>query len=230
MSKSFTALAVLQLVEQGALGLDAPVTEYLPRLRFAGDAGRGITIRHLLNHTSGIAEKDGFLRLPEPFSWDTAPFERVHLQSTPGTQFDYSNLNYTILGLVIEEMSGLPFARLRGTAHRRAAGDGAHVGHAGRIRGRTGAGAPVLVRAGTAGRRDVPRGCDTSGLYRVECYGSGAVSVGAPRHSKRESAAGHFASPPRSVAHAVERRYAGVRRWAGGGRGGTASTSCSTPG
>ncbi len=141
MSKSFTALAVLQLVEAGKLDLDAPVTRYLARLRFADGAGSEMTVRHLLNHTSGIREGDGLVPLPEPFLWDDAPFSRIRLQSAPGSAFDYSNLNYTLLGLLVEAVSGQTFATYvqqhiaapLGLAHtsaeKGAFGDGLAQGH-----------------------------------------------------------------------------------------------------
>lgn len=56
-TKTFTAVAVLQLVESGAIDLDAPVTTYLPWFRVADEqASRTITVRHLLNHTSGLSD------------------------------------------------------------------------------------------------------------------------------------------------------------------------------
>src|SRR5512147_1535366 len=58
VSKGFTALAIMQLVEQGKLELDAPVQKYLPWFKVADpEASRQITIRHLLNHTSGLGER-----------------------------------------------------------------------------------------------------------------------------------------------------------------------------
>jgi CubicO group peptidase (beta-lactamase class C family) len=91
VSKSFTALAVLQLVEQGRLRLDDPLAKYVPD--FAG-ADR-ITIRHLLTHTAG---------LPDFMSFDEA--RKLPPDSLPGERLNYSNIGYVTLGRVIEKVTG----------------------------------------------------------------------------------------------------------------------------
>ena len=107
LSKSFTAVAAMQLVEEGKLDLDAPVTQYLPWFTMADDydAGR-ITVRHLLVQTSGIdtmagvtvLAQDGALSLEQEVrALGTEPL--VH---PPGEAYIYSNSNYLILGLIIE--------------------------------------------------------------------------------------------------------------------------------
>ncbi|HMN31110.1 MAG TPA: serine hydrolase domain-containing protein, partial [Caldilineaceae bacterium] len=58
IAKTVTATAIMQLVEQGKLDLDAPVTQYLPYFRLADERYKAITIRHLLSHTSGLPEYD----------------------------------------------------------------------------------------------------------------------------------------------------------------------------
>jgi D-alanyl-D-alanine carboxypeptidase len=94
-TKTFTATVVLQLVGEGKLTLDDTVDRRLPgQVR---DGGR-ITIRHLLNHTSGIPQgMSGVL---------PAPDRQPPLVSEPGTTHSYSNTNYLILGLVAEELTG----------------------------------------------------------------------------------------------------------------------------
>jgi len=94
-TKTFTATVVLQLVGEGRLTLDDSVEKRLPgRVR---DGGR-ITIRQLLNHTSGIAQgMSGVL---------PAPDRQRALVSEPGTTHSYSNTNYLILGLLAEELTG----------------------------------------------------------------------------------------------------------------------------
>jgi CubicO group peptidase (beta-lactamase class C family) len=111
VTKTFTALAILQLEEQGRVDLDRPVLEYLPEFPYPSD----ITIRHLLTHTSGISN-------PLPLKWvHTADqhdsfhyeefFETVFRQSDrtkfrPGEKFAYSNLGYVLLGMLIGKVSG----------------------------------------------------------------------------------------------------------------------------
>ncbi|HEX6542531.1 MAG TPA: serine hydrolase domain-containing protein [Ktedonobacterales bacterium] len=110
ISKTFTALAVMQLVESGKVNLDAPVQRYLPWFRVADPhASAQITVRNLLNHTSGLPQK------ADTFVWtdqDAGVLERsvrylqtVALARSIGT-FGYSNANYQILGLVIQTVSG----------------------------------------------------------------------------------------------------------------------------
>jgi len=111
LSKSFTALASMQLVEAGKLELDATVQEYLPWFTMAGnyDAGE-ITVHHLLVQTSGIPNLAGVTSLAE--SNDRSMEEEVRdlsateLVSEPGETYIYSNANYLILGLIIEAISG----------------------------------------------------------------------------------------------------------------------------
>lgn len=106
-TKSFTAMAVMLLVEAGRADLDAPVSRYLEG---APDRWRGITIRHLLNHTSGIKD---FINEPvrslredvteEEVLADAAPRD---LDFTPGTKYAYSNTNYHLLAMVIRKVTG----------------------------------------------------------------------------------------------------------------------------
>lgn len=112
VSKSFTALAVMRLVETGRVELDAPVRRYVPGFRIADPRGARITVRHLLQQTSGIS--DGTLAeksLPQPHS----PAEAVvrartaTLAAEPGTRHFYTNTNYHLAARVVELTSGEPF-------------------------------------------------------------------------------------------------------------------------
>lgn len=105
----------MQLVETGKLALDVPVRTYLPEFTLADPAvAAQITIRHLLNHTSGLADK-GFpeMRLPQP----ATVAERVASLRTacpvapPGAEFHYFNPNYGVLARVVEVVSGQSFSR-----------------------------------------------------------------------------------------------------------------------
>ena len=112
VSKSFTALGVMQLVEEGKIDLDNPIIDYLPWFRVDDiNSTNTITIRHLLNHTSGLSDATYFSR----FSPDTTVKASVeHLKyakpvAVPGSTYHYFNQNYQILGLIIEEASGLSY-------------------------------------------------------------------------------------------------------------------------
>ncbi|MBY0123573.1 serine hydrolase [Bacillus sp. S/N-304-OC-R1] len=115
LSKSFTALAVMQLVDQGKIDLDAPVRNYIPWFQLKdNDLSKGITIRHLLNQTSGI-QSDGELvlgtELLNKSQEETVRLmKRVGLSHPVGTEFEYSNLNYVSLGLVVEHVTGKSLA------------------------------------------------------------------------------------------------------------------------
>jgi CubicO group peptidase (beta-lactamase class C family) len=116
LAKPVTALAVMQLVEAGKVELDAPVQRYLPYFRMADEqASAAITVRHLLNHTSGISRLTGDEKFPSQDSLDWTPEQRVRelsdnaLTHPVGTTFEYSNVNFTILALIVETVSGQSF-------------------------------------------------------------------------------------------------------------------------
>ena len=114
LTKTFTAIAVLQLVEQGKIALADTVSDYLPQYPFS----EKFTIEQLLSHRAGLAN-------PLPLSWihladedktfDAAAFSRriiaanTRLKYTPGTKMRYSNVGYLILGELIERVSGQPY-------------------------------------------------------------------------------------------------------------------------
>jgi D-alanyl-D-alanine carboxypeptidase len=114
--KPFIAAATLQQVEQGRFSLDAPLTSVLaPRItaRFA-DAEQ-TTVRMLLDHTSGIGEFDDAALDHRAFQdmrrrWTTAEFlergAKAPRTGAPGERFAYSNTNYTLLGLILEQATG----------------------------------------------------------------------------------------------------------------------------
>ncbi len=113
ISKSYTALAILQLVEQEELDLDTEVSHYLPNLaKPAADA----TIRQLLTHTSGIlnftnlSETRPLLEWSEPEREDIVDlFQDKALEFDPGARYNYSNSGYYLLGLIIEAVSGMDY-------------------------------------------------------------------------------------------------------------------------
>ncbi len=113
ISKSFTALAIMQQVEAGRLDLDGAIADYLDD--FEGQPGAAITIRQLLGHTSGYSTLQGNQTGPEPNAETDTLTARVRqlALTTPareaGTQWQYSNANYLILGALIESLSGLGY-------------------------------------------------------------------------------------------------------------------------
>ncbi|MFG1623051.1 serine hydrolase domain-containing protein [Kribbella sp. NPDC049227] len=110
ITKTFTAVVVLQLVGEGRLTLDEPVTEWLP------DLPKSISLRQLLNHTSGLYNYTDDLTEPEEIvqdrylHWDPADTLRAGLAKPrlfePGASWSYSNTNYIALGLLIEALTG----------------------------------------------------------------------------------------------------------------------------
>ena len=125
VSKQFSAAAVMQLVQQGKLNLDAPLTELLPDLpvfaapkQWPSDAALPpITLRHLLNHTSGIYNytNDGvFMSRTSAMEVTEADvvalFAGKPLDFAPGSQFAYSNSGYYLLGLIIARTTGMSYA------------------------------------------------------------------------------------------------------------------------
>jgi len=110
LSKSFTAVATMQLAEADLLNLDAPVREYLPWFEMAGDYDVStMTVRHLLVQTSGIPWEAGLSTLADDSSLaleeEIRALKDIALAHPPGEQYIYSNTNYNILGLIIEKVS-----------------------------------------------------------------------------------------------------------------------------
>lgn len=118
-TKTFTAAVVLQLVGEGKVELDAPVETYLPKLlRGDGVDGRNITVRQLLQHTSGLPNYTDYL-LESVFKDRHAYYQPRDLldialaheaQFAPGTGWAYNNTNYVVAGLLIEKVTGRPLA------------------------------------------------------------------------------------------------------------------------
>lgn len=113
ITKQFTATAILMLVEQGRLGLDDTVGKYVTDVP---ETWRAITIRQLLTHTSGIPDYEeimGYAGYRNPMT----PAQIISLAAgkpldfEPGTKWNYSNTGYYLLTLILEKVSGEPYAR-----------------------------------------------------------------------------------------------------------------------
>lgn len=114
MTKSFTALAILQLRDDGKLQLDDPVSQYVPEIkeqRLTQD-GPIITIRNLLIHAAGLPQDDPWGDRQLSMSkgeLQTLVADGVSFANTPGVAYEYSNLGYSLLGMVITKASGMPY-------------------------------------------------------------------------------------------------------------------------
>ncbi|QUD89006.1 serine hydrolase domain-containing protein [Phenylobacterium montanum] len=124
ITKTFTAIAILQLRDRGLLSLDDPITKYVPELRQVHDAygsPDAITIRQLLTHSAGFRNptwpwdcddaKDCTWQPFEPTRWTqvAAMLPYTHVAFPPGSRWSYSNPGYVFLGQVIERLSGDDF-------------------------------------------------------------------------------------------------------------------------
>jgi CubicO group peptidase (beta-lactamase class C family) len=114
LTKSFTALATRRLYEAGEIVLDDPVRRYLPAFQVAdADASSRITIRHLLNQTSGFSRASGIEPVTEENEASmealVAGFRRTRLNRPVGQSYEYSNLNFVTLGLLVQTVSKQPW-------------------------------------------------------------------------------------------------------------------------
>ncbi|RYY18228.1 MAG: class A beta-lactamase-related serine hydrolase [Chitinophagaceae bacterium] len=116
VSKTFTAMAVLKLMEQGKLDLDDSVSRFLPEFNYPG-----VTVKTLLNHRSGIPNYAYFM---EDLGWDKSEFisnhnilralitqkDKIKNIGRPDASFSYCNTNFALLALIIEKASGMGYA------------------------------------------------------------------------------------------------------------------------
>lgn len=112
LAKPMTAIAIMQLVEKGELDLDSPITKYID---FPSQSKTPITTRHLLAHTSGIdgyaSPKEAENKINYPTLTDALYiFKQRELLFEPGTHFKYTSYGYVVLGVLIEQISGLSYA------------------------------------------------------------------------------------------------------------------------
>jgi CubicO group peptidase (beta-lactamase class C family) len=116
VSKQFTAAAILLLAAEGKLSIDDPVRKYIPELP---DYGSPLTIRHMLNHTSGLRDWGSLAGIA---GWPRGTRVHTHahvieilsrqqaLNFTPGTRYSYSNSGYNLNAVIVSRVSGMPFA------------------------------------------------------------------------------------------------------------------------
>ncbi|HEU4491434.1 MAG TPA: serine hydrolase domain-containing protein, partial [Jiangellales bacterium] len=125
ITKTMTAVAVMQLVERGVLDLDAPAADYLRgySLRPAKPTFAPVRVRHLLTHTAGVRAVRGPADLLRPtLGWGTRPGHAapplaeyyrggLRVDVEPGTRFAYSNHGFATLAQIVEDVGGVPFDR-----------------------------------------------------------------------------------------------------------------------
>ena len=125
MSKWISAFGVMKLVEEGKLDLDTPVSKYLTRWQLPESAfnNNGVTVRRLLSHTAGLTDELGYsgfesgeliqpieASLTKASDADEGISGAVHVGIEPGSEFKYSGGGYTLLQLLVEEVTGQSFA------------------------------------------------------------------------------------------------------------------------
>jgi CubicO group peptidase (beta-lactamase class C family) len=117
ITKQFTSMLTLQLVEQGKIKLDGKISDYLPDYR--KDIGEKVTIHHLLTHTSGIpsyTSQPGFFENVSRNPFKVADFVTKHtsgdLEFEPGSKYTYNNSGYFLLGAIIEKVTGKSYEQV----------------------------------------------------------------------------------------------------------------------
>ncbi len=119
MTKSFTAMAILALRDEGKLSLDDPAERYVPELKGltypTSDSPR-VTVRHLLSHAAGFPEDNpwGDQQLAATEEEFSAMMKRgIPFSNSPGLAYEYSNLGFAILGRIVVRVSGMPYQAIR---------------------------------------------------------------------------------------------------------------------
>lgn len=114
ITKQFTAVAIMLLVDEGRLAVTDPINKILPGYPMQG---KNITIEHLLTHTAGIPNYTAKASFRDSYERDITvqqmidSFKNDPLEFEPGTRYAYSNSGYFLLGAVIEKLSGQPYAK-----------------------------------------------------------------------------------------------------------------------
>lgn len=120
ISKIFCTVAVMKLVEQGKIDLDTPVCSYLPDFKMLDERYRDITVRHCLNHASGLPGTQWkhfsatHVGSPENTEYYQEVYDylaRCHLKAAPGTYSVYCNDGFTLAEMVVAKVSGMPFGQ-----------------------------------------------------------------------------------------------------------------------
>jgi len=117
ITKQFTSMLIMQLVEQGKISLEGKLSTYLPDYR--KDTGEKVTVHNLLTHTSGIPSYTGLPRFFQDVSrnpYSVGEFVKKYcsgdLEFEPGSKFSYDNSGYFLLGAIIEKVTGKPYEQV----------------------------------------------------------------------------------------------------------------------
>ncbi|WP_240968021.1 serine hydrolase domain-containing protein [Paenibacillus aquistagni] len=122
VSKPLTSLAIMVLVEDGKIKLDEPIEAYIPWFKYQTDGTKSITVRHLLEQTSGISAYDG-MKVTDQQGRDKekgitqaiTELSGVKLSRVPGEAYEYNSANYLLLGAIIEAVSNQSFSAFMDT-------------------------------------------------------------------------------------------------------------------
>ncbi|BCJ61969.1 serine hydrolase domain-containing protein [Micromonospora endophytica] len=113
VSKSFTAAAIMTLVDEGRVALDQPVATYLPEFRMADPRAGRVTVRQLLNQTSGLSDRSvdiGATQRATSLAGYLAALRHGRLAGEPGARWEYCNVNYDVAARLVEVVDGRDFA------------------------------------------------------------------------------------------------------------------------
>ncbi len=120
ISKIFCTVAIMKLVEEGRVDLDTPICHYLPRFKMLDERYKDITVRHCLNHSSGLpgtqwkhfsATHVGSLENEEYYQEVYSHMAKSHLKADPGRYSVYCNDGFTLAEMIVSKISGVPFAQ-----------------------------------------------------------------------------------------------------------------------
>jgi CubicO group peptidase (beta-lactamase class C family) len=203
VTKTITAIAVMQLQEQGLVDLDAPASDYLNAYRLipARPGFRPATLRHLLTHTAGVrAVRQPSDLLRPAMGWGAragrpvpplAGYYRggLHIDAEPGTKWAYSNHGFATLGQIVEDVSGIPLGcYLRERVFGPLGMDHSDLTRSGRVRPRLATGYVLRSRGlkAVTDREVVPAGggsvyCTTGDMAR---YAAALLGGGANEHGR----------------------------------------------
>lgn len=114
ITKSMTAMAIMQLAEQGKIDLDKPVTAYLPYFTMADERYKVITVRMLLSHRGGLPDSPAIWTEPldpklNPLEQAVGDLSEMKLLAAPGEAWNYSSYGYSTLGAIIAKVTGKPY-------------------------------------------------------------------------------------------------------------------------
>ena len=218
ISKSFTALAVVQLVDQHQVDLDAPVIRYIPDLRLSDQqATQEMTLRQLLSHTSGLPADDQWPgQVPSSRKGIVQEFATMPITAQPGTRFQYCSRCVVLAAYVLERVTGQSWEACTRTHIFEPIGMTTARLWSSRAGGRLRPGFTVSGRnwrgrgAGDLSASPIPRALGAGGRYRCEHSGYGAVCTVSTRQRHGVRAPGGLRPNAGRIASSRDRRRGGL--------------------